>query len=169
MTPLAIEVALTVRQELASRHEEADRLRRQHVERARYEADLAQRRFLKVDPDNRLVADALEADWNGKLRALAAAQEAYEKATAADASAVTDAERAELMALATDFPRLWRDPRTQMKKKKRMLRLMIDGGSGIFISSDSAPKSVITSLAGFADARRPHPPGGLTEMPAARK
>jgi hypothetical protein len=74
MTPLAIEVALTVQQELATRHEEADRLRRQHVERARYEADLAQRRFLKVDPDNRLVADALEADWNERLRALAAAQ-----------------------------------------------------------------------------------------------
>ena len=51
MTPLAIEVALTVQQELATRHKEADRLRRQHVERARYEADLAQRRFLKVDPD----------------------------------------------------------------------------------------------------------------------
>ena len=126
MTPLAIEVALTVQQELANRHEEADRLRRQHVERARYEADLAQRRFLKVDPDNRLVADALEADWNEKLRALAAAQEAYEKAKAADASIVTDAGRAELMALATDFPRLWRDPRTQMKEKKRMLRLLIE-------------------------------------------
>jgi len=50
MTPLAIEVALTVQQELMRRHEEADRLRRQHVERARDEADLAQRRFLKVDP-----------------------------------------------------------------------------------------------------------------------
>jgi hypothetical protein len=126
MTPLAIEVALTVQQELASRHEEADRLRHQHVERARYEADLAQRRFLKVDPDNRLVADALEADWNEKLRALAAAQETYEKAKAADVSVVTETERAELMALATDFPRLWRDPRTQMKEKKRMLRLLIE-------------------------------------------
>jgi hypothetical protein len=126
MTPLAIEVALTVQQELASRHEEADRLRHQHVERARYEADLAQRRFLKVDPDNRLVADALDADWNEKLRALAAAQETYAKAKAADASVVTETERPELMALATDFPRLWRDPRTQMKEKKRMLRLLIE-------------------------------------------
>jgi hypothetical protein len=78
------------------------------------------------DPDNRLVADALEAGWNEKLRALAAAQEAYEKASAADANVVTDTERAELMALATDFPRLWRDPRTQMKEKKRMLRLLIE-------------------------------------------
>ena len=126
MTPLAIEVALTVQQELVNRHEEADRLRRQHVDRARYEAELAQRRFLKVDPDNRLVADALEADWNAKLRALVAAQDAYEKASAADVNLVTDPERAELMALATDFPRLWRDPRTQMKEKKRMLRLLIE-------------------------------------------
>jgi DNA invertase Pin-like site-specific DNA recombinase len=126
MTPLAIEVALGVQQELASRQEEADRLRRQHVERAKYEAELAQRRFLKVDPDNRLVADALEADWNAKLRALAAAQEAYEKAAAADVGAVNNAERAQLMTLATDFPRLWRDPRTQMKDKKRMLRLLIE-------------------------------------------
>jgi len=126
MTPLAIEVALSVQQELANRQEEADRLRRQHVERAKYEAELAQRRFLKVDPDNRLVADVLEADWNAKLRAVAAAQEAYEKASAADVSVVTDAERAGLLALATDFPRLWHDPRTQMKDKKRMLRLLIE-------------------------------------------
>lgn len=126
MTPLSIEVALSVQQELATRQEEADRLRRQHVERAKYEAELAQRRFLKVDPDNRLVADALEADWNAKLRALAAAQEAYQKAAAADVNVVCDAERAQLMQLATDFPRLWHDPRTQMKDKKRMLRLLIE-------------------------------------------
>ncbi len=126
MTPLAIEVALSVQNELLSRHEQTDRMRRQHVERARYEADLAQRRFLKVDPDNRLVADALEAGWNDRLRALAEAQERYEKASATDGNVVTDTERAELMALAVDFPRLWRDPRTQMKEKKRMLRLLIE-------------------------------------------
>ena len=126
MTPFAIEVALAVQQELANRQEEADRLRRQHVERAKYEAELAQHRFLKVDPNNRLVADVLEADWNAKLRAVAAAQEVYEKVAAADVSIVNEAERAELMALATDFPRLWRDPRTQMKDKKRMLRLLIE-------------------------------------------
>src|SRR5437016_11731358 len=85
----------------------------------------AQMFSITFDPDNRLVADALEADWNEKLRALAAAQETYEKANAADAAIVTDGERTELMALATDFPRLWRDRRT-MKEKKRMLRLLIE-------------------------------------------
>jgi hypothetical protein len=59
---------------VAARADAADRLRRQQVERARYEAELAQRRFLRVDPANRLVADVLEADWNDKLQALADAQ-----------------------------------------------------------------------------------------------
>lgn len=125
MTPLAIEVALAVQLELTAREEEADRLRRQQVERARYEADLAERRFLQVDPDHRLVADALEADWNARLRALAAAQEQYEQAKITDARVIGDATRAELLALATDFPRLWRDPTTSMKEKKRMVRLLI--------------------------------------------
>jgi len=75
VTPLALEVALSVQQEIQTRVEEADRLRRTQVERARYEAQLAQRRYLQVDPDNRLVAGALEADWNSRLRALADAEQ----------------------------------------------------------------------------------------------
>jgi DNA invertase Pin-like site-specific DNA recombinase len=71
VNPVTLEVALTVQQELQARLEESDRLRKQHVERARYEAELAQRRYMRVDPENRLVTDTLEADWNQKLRALA--------------------------------------------------------------------------------------------------
>jgi hypothetical protein len=74
MSPVAVEVALAVQQELQSRLDEADRSRQTNVQRARYEAELAQRRYLRVDPDNRLVADTLETDWNNKLRALAEAQ-----------------------------------------------------------------------------------------------
>lgn len=114
-----------MQQELAARAEDADRLRRQQVERARYDADVAQRRFLRVDPDNRLVADALEAAWNDRLRALAAAQERYEQTREADARVVSAAQRAEILALATDFPRLWRDPGTSAREKKRMMRLLI--------------------------------------------
>ena len=125
MTPLAIEAALTVQQELVNREQEADRLRRQQVERARYEADVAERRFLQVDPDHRLVADALEAAWNARLRALAAAQEEYEQTTARQTRLVDDAERDRLFALTTDFPRLWHDPVTSMKEKKRIARLLI--------------------------------------------
>jgi len=81
VNPLALEVALSVQKELQSRLEEADRLRRAQVERARFEADQAQRRYMRLDPANRLVADSLEADWNAKLRALQETQTAYESQT----------------------------------------------------------------------------------------
>lgn len=125
MTPLAIEAALAVQQELVDREQETDRLRRQQVERARYEADVAERRFLQVDPDHRLVADALEADWNAKLRTLSAAQEEYEQTTARHSALLDGVERDKLFALTTDFPRLWNDPATSMKEKKRIARLLI--------------------------------------------
>lgn len=80
MTPSAVAVALGVRREIEARHAEADALRCRAVERAQTDADLAQRRFMKVDPNNRLVADTLEADWNEKLRTLAKAREEREYA-----------------------------------------------------------------------------------------
>ncbi|HZR68022.1 MAG TPA: recombinase zinc beta ribbon domain-containing protein [Burkholderiales bacterium] len=126
VTPLALEVTLAVQEELRSRAEEADRLRRQQVERARYGAELAQRRYLRVDPDNRLVADSLEAEWNAKLRALAAAQEEYGHQRAADGLGVGSSARAEILALATDLPRLWRDERTPQRERKRLLRLIVE-------------------------------------------
>ena len=76
ITPLAVQVAVAIQQEIEARLQEADQLRRQQVERARYEAESARQRYLLVDPLNRLVARSLEADWNEKLRALAEAEEA---------------------------------------------------------------------------------------------
>jgi DNA invertase Pin-like site-specific DNA recombinase len=125
VTPVTLEMALAVQKELESRCDESDRLRRQEVERARYEADLARRRFMHVDPGNRLVADSLEAEWNQTLRAVSEAQERYEQQKQADGAAVSDQQRANIMALAKDFPRLWKDPRTPDRERKRMARLLI--------------------------------------------
>ncbi len=126
VTPKSLELALAVRAEVAARAEEVERLRRQQVERARYEADLAQRRYLRVDPDNRLVADVLEAEWNAKLRALAEAREGVERHRGADGYRPDEEVRDEILALATDFPRLWGDPRTPDRERKRMVRLLIE-------------------------------------------
>jgi hypothetical protein len=69
ITPLSLETTLAIQSEVEAREAEADRLRRQHVERARHEAEVAQHRFMRVHPDNRLVADALErtTSWSGLL------------------------------------------------------------------------------------------------------
>jgi hypothetical protein len=126
MTPMALDVALSVQREVQSRMDEVDRLRHKQVERARCEADLAQRRYMHVDPANRLVADALEAEWNGKLRVLNETQEEYERLRQRDHLYIDDAQRSRIMTLASDFPRLWNDPKTPDREKKRMVRLMLE-------------------------------------------
>lgn len=126
VTPLALEVALSVQQEIQTRIEEADGLRRIQVERARYEAQLAQRRYLQVDPDNRLVAGALEANWNSTLRALAEAEQQYEHQRQADSATIDSQQRERILALARDFPRLWQDPNTHDRERKRMVRLLLE-------------------------------------------
>jgi DNA invertase Pin-like site-specific DNA recombinase len=126
VTPMALELALAVQQEIAHRLEEADRLRHRQVERAQYEADLARRRYMQVDPANRLVADALESDWNLRLRALAEAHEEYQRRRAADRLVLDDAERQRILALAADFPAIWNDPNTPQRERKRMLGLLIE-------------------------------------------
>jgi DNA invertase Pin-like site-specific DNA recombinase len=125
LTPLAVEAALQVAAELERRAGDADALRAARVERARYHADLARRRYLAVDPANRLVADTLETDWNTALRALSDAQAAYEKARDQHDGHLTDAQKARISQLVTDLPGIWNDPATPMRERKRIARLLL--------------------------------------------
>ena len=77
VTPASLEVALEVFEELRARQAEVDRLRRAQVERAREQAELAQRQYLLARPENRLVVDNLERQWNEKLMSLARTEEEY--------------------------------------------------------------------------------------------
>ncbi len=126
VTPAALDVALEVFDELRARKAELDRLRRAQVARAREDAEVAQRQFMLVRPEHRLVADTLEREWNEKLARLADAEEDYRRATATDRGALTADDRARIHALASDLPRVWHDPRTPMRERKRMLRLLIE-------------------------------------------
>ena len=125
LTPLAVEAALQVSAELRHRAAEADALRAAHVERARYHADQARRRYLAVDPANRLVAGTLEADWNTALRALGDAQAAYDKAREQHTGQLTDAQKTRIPQLVTDLPGIWHDPATPARERKRIARLLL--------------------------------------------
>ena len=126
VTPLTLEMALEVQRELENRFNEADKLRKQEVERAEYEANLARRRFMQVDPDNRLVADKLEAEWNEKIRHLQDANDYYEKHRREESERLKKVQQEEVLQLARDFPRLWKNPRTPVREKKRMIRFLIE-------------------------------------------
>ena len=126
VTPLTLEVSLAVQEELFRRRDEAEELRQKHVERLRYEADLAKRRYMQVDPDNRLVADELEGQWNEKLKAHKEALESLKEHRDVQTRILDAAERARVLALAKDFPRLWNDPRIPNRERKRMVRLLLE-------------------------------------------
>ena len=126
VAPAAIEVALAVQDEIAQRIEQAAERRQVQLQRTRYEAELARRRYVKVDPDNRLVADALEADWNQRLRELNTLQQDHERQQNEDRTQLDEAARQHIVDLARDFPRLWHDERTSSLERKRMLALLID-------------------------------------------
>ena len=126
VAPTAIEVALAVEEEISGRIAQAQAQRTLQMERARYDAELARRRYLHVDPSNRLVADTLEADWNERLRHLDLLQQEQDRQQQADQKLLSAQECAQIRQLAEDFPRIWHDNRVAPLDRKRMVALLIE-------------------------------------------
>ena len=168
LTPLAVEAALQVSAELQQRADQADTLRAAHVERARYHADLARRRYLAVDPANRLVAGTLEADWNTALRALNDAQAAYDQARTQHDGELTDAQKTRIAQLVTDLPGIWNDSATPMRERKRIARLLL---TDVTVSRTSDTITAHVRLAGGQTRTLtlpvPEPAWKLRQTPAA--
>jgi hypothetical protein len=95
------------------------------IERAEYQAQLAQRRYEEVDPSNRLVAATLERRWNDALVKIEEIRKQYAEFKRTQGRAITPEQRVRILSLAEDLPRLWNAPTTKAKDKKRMLRLLI--------------------------------------------
>lgn len=126
VNPLAIEAALGIQKELMNRKNDIDKLYQQQVERARYEMELAKRRYMNVDPDNRLVAGLLEAEWNKKLKALEEAGENYEKQRQTQIEVIDEKVRSDIRNIAQRFPKIWNDKNVSAREKKRMVRCLIE-------------------------------------------
>jgi len=125
LVPSQLDLALQAVQELERRDEAITKQWRMRLERADYEAQLAQKSYEEVDPSNRLVAATLETRWNDKLVELEQVKQQFEEFQQKHALVATPEQRAKVLALAEDFPRLWNAPTTAAKDRKRMLRLLI--------------------------------------------
>jgi hypothetical protein len=113
-----------------------------NIQRCRYQADLAQRRFEQVDPANRLVAASLEKSWNQELEKLAAAEKEYQDYLSRQEKEFPDAKKNEITALASRIPDLW-DKTNNIKDKKRIIRLLI---SDITVTRDTDKKNLMLNL-----------------------
>src|SRR5438445_4515087 len=125
LRPAELQLALAALQELEKRDQGILRQWQMRLERAEYEAALAERRYQEVDPSNRLVANTLERRWNETLLHLQDLKKQAADFQRKEARVFTPEQKAKVLALARDFPRLWHAPSTQAKDRKRMLRLLI--------------------------------------------
>ena len=113
------------------------------VERAEYEAALAERRYEEVDPSNRLVAGTLEHRWNEALLRVEDLKKQAAEFQQQKARVMTPEQKEKVLALARDLPRLWHAPSTQAKDRKRMLRLLI---KDITVEKSAAPKQLLVHI-----------------------
>jgi excisionase family DNA binding protein len=126
LAPAGVQAAVAAAEALEADHDAALGQWRRQVERARYEAGRAERRYLAVDPDNRLVARGLEADWEAKLAALADAEAELARREAARPRTLDQRERAALAALGDDVGRVWSAPTTTDRDRKELLRSLLE-------------------------------------------
>ena len=165
LTPEQFALALSAADEVAGRHQRASRATELAAERARYDADRAERAFHQVEPENRLVARSLEARWEAKLAVLAEAEQAL---TAAQDTLPPLPSRADLEKLASDLPTLWHAPTTTAKDRKRLLRTLIADITLLPEPDRSKVRIGIRWHTGATDeltADRPLPPGPARRSP----
>ncbi|MGI5135597.1 recombinase family protein [Streptomyces sp. CA-106110] len=141
LTPAALEACLKAADQLEADHDTALAQYRREVERARYDALRAERRYRAVDPDNRLVARGLEADWEKTLTALAAAEAELARRDRRRPTALTAAERATVLALADDLHPVWTAETTTDKDRKQLLHTLLEDVTLTVHRDDSDPRA----------------------------
>jgi len=139
LTPLALQAALDAADQIEAGHDAAlDQWRRQ-AEQARYAAAKAERRYRAVDPENRLVARGLEAEWEAALIAARDAGTELDRRQAARPVQLTAAERAQILALGNDLPALWDAPSTTDRDRKELLHALLED---VVITVDKQARTV---------------------------
>jgi len=126
LTPAGVKAALIAAESLEADHDQALAQWRLQVERARYEAQRAERRYRQVEPEHRLVARGLERDWEQALQALAEAETELARRELTRPRTLTDTERAQLLSLGADLARVWSAPTTTDRDRKQLVRCLIE-------------------------------------------
>jgi DNA invertase Pin-like site-specific DNA recombinase len=126
MAPAALEVSLAAAGQAEAQREQVDRIWRQRLERAGYQAERARRQYQLAEPENRLVVRQLEKDWEAALAERQQLGEEYDRFAAARPRTLTAAERDQIRALAADLPAVWDAPTTADADRKQLIRHLVE-------------------------------------------
>jgi excisionase family DNA binding protein len=126
LAPAGAQAALAAAERLEADHDAALAQWRLAVERATYEAERAERRYRAVEPEHRLVARGLEAEWEARLRALEQAQAELARRESQRPKTLSPEERKALLALGADLKAVWYAPTTTPRDQKELLRTLLE-------------------------------------------
>jgi len=126
VAPAGIEAALVAEKTFEADQQAVLNQWRLKVERARYEAKRAERRYRAVEPENRLVARTLEADWEQRLNELSAAEAELAQQQHQLPNRLTDEQRKRIGSLGADLMRCWEAPTTTDRDRKELLRTLLE-------------------------------------------
>lgn len=126
ITPAALQAALLAFEELQSNHDAALAQWRLEVERTRYEAERAERRYRAVEPENRLVARGLETEWENRLRDLHVAEAELHRRQQQQPAPVGPEQPQRILALGADLQQVWTAPTTSDRDRKELLRTLLE-------------------------------------------
>jgi len=126
LVPLGVEAALSAAERLESDRDDALAQWRLAVERASYEAQRAERRYRAIDPENRLVARGIEAEWENCLRELEKAKTELARRERQRPRTLSADERSRLLRLGADLMKVWQAPTTSPRDKKELLRTVLE-------------------------------------------
>ena len=126
VTPAAVEATQLAIQQLEADQDAALGQWRLAVERARYEAERAERQYRAVEPENRLVARGLETEWEKRLRDLAAAEAELQRREQQRPRALSPEEKNKIRSLGSDLNKVWTAPTTTDRDRKELLRALLE-------------------------------------------
>src|SRR5207253_3770470 len=122
ITPAAVEASLLALEQIETDRDAALRQWRLEVERARYEAERAERRYRAVEPENRLVARGLETEWENRLRDLTAAENELRRREQQRPSSLAPEQFQAMQRLGSDIRHVWAATPTTDRDRTELLR-----------------------------------------------
>ncbi len=126
VTPAGMEAALQAEQQCEAEYQATLQQWQRQVERTEYEAQRAERRYRSVEPENRLVARTLEAEWEQRLNEQAGARAELARQEQQRPESLTDEQREHLRTLGQDLQRVWDAPTTTDRDRKELLHLLLE-------------------------------------------
>jgi len=124
LSPLGISASIVALERVDNTHNDQQRALKRERQQLENETQRAFNQYDQVDPNNRLVADVLEARWNQKLEQLQTLKDRVSNDKTLNN--ISEKDKQKIAFLGEYFEKVWHDPTCPMELKKKIARALIE-------------------------------------------